>query len=154
MKLVAILHQARDRLGASAGDDAGALRRAYRRAVRQYPPDRDPAEFQRVREAYELLQDPVAAIRQRLVRPVPLVPPPRPPEPQPPAPRGATALGILRLAVTSLPASELLPAALLEPSEQAAAGAVPLDRSSLNRSARTQPIATQATPRPNPNRES
>jgi hypothetical protein len=40
------------------------LRRAYLRAVRAHPPERDPDGFQRVREAYELLS-PIALLRER-----------------------------------------------------------------------------------------
>ena len=153
MKLVAILHQARDRLGVGPDDDAATLRRAYRRAVRQHPPDRDPTEFQRVREAYDLLRDPVAAIRRRLKRALPLVDPPRPPEPKPPARRGTTALGILRLAVTGLPASELLPPEVLEPTERATPGASPPDRSGPARSNHRQASPARTAPKPKPRPE-
>ncbi len=39
------------------------IRAAYLRKVRQYPPDRSPAEFERVRDAYHLLRDPRARAR-------------------------------------------------------------------------------------------
>ena len=39
-----------------ASDDA--IRAAYLRKVKEYPPDRAPAEFERVRDAYEVLRDP------------------------------------------------------------------------------------------------
>jgi curved DNA-binding protein CbpA len=31
---------------------------AYLRKVKEYPPDRAPAEFERIRDAYEILRDP------------------------------------------------------------------------------------------------
>lgn len=36
------------------------IKRAYRRLLRQYPPERAPEEFKRIREAYETLTDPHA----------------------------------------------------------------------------------------------
>ncbi|MCP4663329.1 MAG: J domain-containing protein [bacterium] len=41
---------------ATAGDEQ--IRAAYLRKVRAFPPDRAPAEFERIREAYEALRDP------------------------------------------------------------------------------------------------
>jgi curved DNA-binding protein CbpA len=40
------------------------IRAAYLRKVKQFPPDRNPVEFERVRDAYELLRD----RRQRMRR--------------------------------------------------------------------------------------
>src|SRR5438876_11165393 len=34
------------------------IRAAYLRKVKEYPPDRAPREFERVRDAYDLLRDP------------------------------------------------------------------------------------------------
>jgi len=39
-----------------AGDEE--IRAAYLRKVKEYPPDRSPREFERVRDAYEDLRDP------------------------------------------------------------------------------------------------
>ncbi|MCU1238824.1 MAG: heat shock protein DnaJ domain protein [Candidatus Solibacter sp.] len=39
-----------------AGDEE--IRAAYLRKVKEYPPDRAPAEFEKVRDAYESLRDP------------------------------------------------------------------------------------------------
>ena len=39
-----------------AGDEE--IRAAYLRKVKEYPPDRAPLEFEKVREAYETLRDP------------------------------------------------------------------------------------------------
>lgn len=43
-------------ISSEAGDDE--IRAAYLRKVREYPPDRAPREFEKVRDAYELLRDP------------------------------------------------------------------------------------------------
>jgi curved DNA-binding protein CbpA len=45
-----------------ANDDE--IRQAYLRGVRAYPPDRSPAQFERIRDAYEQLRD----ARRRAVR--------------------------------------------------------------------------------------
>ncbi len=34
------------------------IRAAYLRKVKEFPPDRAPAEFERIRDAYEILRDP------------------------------------------------------------------------------------------------
>src|ERR1022692_2751254 len=39
-----------------AGDEQ--IRAAYLRKLKEYPPDRCPAEFENVRDAYDLLRDP------------------------------------------------------------------------------------------------
>lgn len=39
-----------------AGDEE--IRAAYLRKVKEYPPDRAPREFEKVRDAYEVLRDP------------------------------------------------------------------------------------------------
>ncbi len=40
-------------LGVSRGASADEVRQAYFRLVREHPPERDPEEFKRIREAYE-----------------------------------------------------------------------------------------------------
>ena len=45
-------------LGVSENATAEELRAAYLRGVKEHPPDRSPAEFERIRDAYQLLQDP------------------------------------------------------------------------------------------------
>lgn len=45
-------------LGVGPGADAEALRAAYLTKVREYPPDREPELFGRVRDAYRALSDP------------------------------------------------------------------------------------------------
>lgn len=58
-----------------AGDDA--LRAAYLEKVRQHPPDREPEQFERIRDAYERLRDPTLRARQVLEGPDPFLPLPR-----------------------------------------------------------------------------
>ena len=48
-----------------AGDEE--IRAAYLRKVKEYPPDRAPREFEKVRDAYELLRDPRRRTRQMLL---------------------------------------------------------------------------------------
>src|SRR5262249_47568615 len=50
------LDDALELLGVEGESDLATLRRAYLRAVRAHPPQRDPEGFQLVREAWELLQ--------------------------------------------------------------------------------------------------
>jgi hypothetical protein len=100
MSLTRPFEDARAALGLGPGDvDAATLKRAYRRAVTEHPPDADPDAFRRVRDAYELLKDPGGRAREMLFRPVPAVPPPAPPDAAPPPPRGATAIALLRIVV-------------------------------------------------------
>lgn len=42
-------------VGPEADDEQ--IRAAYLRKIKEYPPDRCPGEFERVRDAYELLRD-------------------------------------------------------------------------------------------------
>ena len=50
---------------AEAGDEE--IRAAYLRKVKQYPPDRSPREFERVRDAYDMLRDPGRRTRSMLL---------------------------------------------------------------------------------------
>ena len=47
-----------------AGDEE--IRAAYLRKVKEFPPDRAPQEFEKVRDAYEALRDPRRRTRQLL----------------------------------------------------------------------------------------
>jgi curved DNA-binding protein CbpA len=49
---------------AEAGEEE--IRAAYLRKVKEYPPDRSPREFERVRDAYDLLRDPRRRMRSML----------------------------------------------------------------------------------------
>ena len=40
------------------GSGDGELRAAYLRKIRQFPPDRAPEQFERIRDAYDVLRDP------------------------------------------------------------------------------------------------
>ena len=55
-----------------AGDEQ--IRAAYLRKLKQFPPDRNPAEFERVRDAYELLRDRRQRFRYVLFSTDPLAP--------------------------------------------------------------------------------
>jgi hypothetical protein len=100
MSLTRAFEDARAALALGPGEiDPATLKRAYRRAVTEHPPDVDPDAFRRVRDAYELLKDPGGRAREMLFRAVPAVPPPAPPDAAPPPPRGATAIALLRIVV-------------------------------------------------------
>jgi curved DNA-binding protein CbpA len=44
-------------LGLEPGAEDEQIRAAYLAKLKQFPPDRSPAEFEQVRDAYELLRD-------------------------------------------------------------------------------------------------
>jgi curved DNA-binding protein CbpA len=50
-------HEARKVLAIEAESGDAEIRAAYLRKVKEHPPDRDPQEFERVRDAYEMLRD-------------------------------------------------------------------------------------------------
>lgn len=56
--------------------DENAIRRAYFRLVRQYPPEQEPEKFQEVRVAYDLLRSPEsrAKVDLFLLQPPPSLP--------------------------------------------------------------------------------
>ena len=54
-------------LGVSVQADDTEVRRAYLQKVKEYPPDRAPEQFERVRDAYEDLRDPRLRSRRMLV---------------------------------------------------------------------------------------
>lgn len=59
-------------LGLDEPADDAAVRAAYLAAVRAHPPDRDPAGFQRIREAYDAIRDEERRLAFRLFGPPPL----------------------------------------------------------------------------------
>jgi DnaJ-class molecular chaperone len=59
-------------LGIDASADDGEVRAAYLAAVRRSPPDRDPENFRRVREAYEAVRDEESRLALTLFGPAPL----------------------------------------------------------------------------------
>jgi curved DNA-binding protein CbpA len=48
-----------------AGDDE--VRAAYLRLIKEHPPERDPAAFERIRDAYDALRDPGRRARSLLL---------------------------------------------------------------------------------------
>jgi hypothetical protein len=63
-------------LGVAANSSEDEIRRAYLDKVKQFPPDRSPEEFERIRDAYEKLRDPRSRAKAMLIAPdvnVPLV---------------------------------------------------------------------------------
>ena len=53
-------------LDVSPDVDQPALRRRYLELVRRFPPEKCPREFTEIREAYELLRDPVRRLERQL----------------------------------------------------------------------------------------
>lgn len=68
-----------DILGLDRQADDTAIRRAYAGLVRQFPPEREPEAFRRIRAAYEQLRDPESRARLSLflLQPPPPLPPRR-----------------------------------------------------------------------------
>ncbi len=66
--------QAAALLGVPSGATDKALRRAYLEQVQAHPPDREPEQFERIRDAYEQLRDPALRARQVLDGPDPALP--------------------------------------------------------------------------------
>ncbi|MEM9692645.1 MAG: DnaJ domain-containing protein [Myxococcota bacterium] len=104
MTLAAHFQRAADRLGVEPDVDPKTLRRAYRRAVREAPPDTHPEAFREVRDAYELLLEPLRALEVLMVQERPFVEPP----PLPLPPRGYTARLVLREVLRSIDVDQLL----------------------------------------------
>jgi curved DNA-binding protein CbpA len=71
---VSTLDEARAVLGVSTDATAEQVRAAYLDKVRQHPPDRDPEQFERVRDAYGRLRDPRARVQQVFESPDPQAP--------------------------------------------------------------------------------
>ena len=61
---VSTLHEARTVLGVSLDATPEQVRAAYLDKVRQHPPDRDPEQFERVRDAYGRLRDPRSRVQE------------------------------------------------------------------------------------------
>jgi DnaJ-domain-containing protein 1 len=55
----------RKTLGVSVDADEEEIRVAYLKKIKEYPPDRLPVEFERIRDAYQTLRDP--RIRMRIM---------------------------------------------------------------------------------------
>lgn len=54
-------------LGVQPDASEEEIRAAYLAKVREYPPDRSPEEFERVRDAYDLLRDPRRRARNMIL---------------------------------------------------------------------------------------
>jgi len=50
--------EANEILGVAANAREEEIRAAYLRKVKEFPPDRAPAEFEKIRDAYDTLRDP------------------------------------------------------------------------------------------------
>jgi len=51
-------------IGPEASD--GEIRAAYLRRIKEHPPERDPVQFERIRDAYDHLRDPRRRTRELL----------------------------------------------------------------------------------------
>ena len=58
---------ARELLGVAPNADDAEIRAAYLRKVKENPPDRAPEQFERIRDAYDLLRDPRRRALQMLL---------------------------------------------------------------------------------------
>ena len=54
-------------LGVPQDAKSGEIRTAYLNKIKEYPPEKFPAEFERVRDAYTILSDPRHRMRVRLL---------------------------------------------------------------------------------------
>jgi DnaJ-domain-containing protein 1 len=54
-------------LGVPANASEEEIRAAYLSKVKEFPPDRSPAEFERIRDAYDTLRDPRRRTRAMLL---------------------------------------------------------------------------------------
>ena len=107
-ELAAPFAAARRLLDVGPADGAVAIKRAYRRGVVEHPPDRDPEGFREIRDAYELLTNPLPRAQERLRHPSPFVAAPAI-EPVPAVQPGELALAVLRRLAASVDAEALLP---------------------------------------------
>ena len=57
----------REVLGVPANAGEEEIRAAYLRKVKEYPPDRSPEEFEKIRDAFETLRDPRKRTRAMLL---------------------------------------------------------------------------------------
>ena len=65
---------AREVLGVAQDSGEEEIRAAYLRKVKEYPPDRSPEEFERIRDAYDCLRDPRRRMRDALLSVDPVAP--------------------------------------------------------------------------------
>jgi len=100
--------EARALLDLADDADTKAIRRAYRKAVAAHPPDRDPERFRQVRQAYELLTNPMKRAAGLLDCPVTHAPPPPLPATQAVEREPPIENTLLRAIAGQLPVSALL----------------------------------------------
>ncbi len=115
MSLLKVIERARAVLHVDASASPKDVKRAYRRRVREAPPDRMPEEFRRVRDAYELLQDLETWANEALMSRTPSVDPPR--LQLPTVDRGSTAVAMLRAMAGRLDERELVGLEAVEASD-------------------------------------
>jgi len=53
-------------LGVALSASQDEIRAAYLRKVKEFPPEREPAEFERIRDAYDILRDPHRRMAHRM----------------------------------------------------------------------------------------
>lgn len=68
------VEQACSLLGVAAEASETDIRSAYLAKVREFPPDKDPDAFERIRDAHDLLKDPRTRAKQVLQCPDPAAP--------------------------------------------------------------------------------
>jgi curved DNA-binding protein CbpA len=61
-------------LGISEQATDEEVRQAYLKMLKRYPPDKEPSEFERIRDAYEQVKDPRKRIHLTLLTADPLMP--------------------------------------------------------------------------------
>ena len=61
--------KANEILGIAANASADEIRVAYLDKVKQFPPDRSPEEFEKIRDAYSMLSDPRRQAKAMLLSP-------------------------------------------------------------------------------------
>jgi hypothetical protein len=108
--LTSAFREARQVLGLGADTDAVAVKRAWRRAAANHPPDRDPEAFRKAREAFELLSDPLKHAQKMIWQPIASAPMPDVPDLPPFPPAHALAVELLRSILGRLPIEDLRPA--------------------------------------------
>ena len=65
--VVTLTEDAREILGVTPNAGDAEIRSAYLRKVKENPPDRAPEQFERIRDAYDLLRDPRRRALQMLL---------------------------------------------------------------------------------------
>ena len=69
-----LLARAATTLGIDLDADEQAIHAAYVRQIKTHPPDKDPDTFEQVRDAFQLLRDPLARARHAVLNVDPAAP--------------------------------------------------------------------------------